>query len=47
MHYLNRQMRARSGYQRIRGEASMSNSEREGIASTYRDNAQLEDLDHC
>ena len=44
MHYLNRQMRARSGYQRIRGEASMSNSAREGIASTYRDNAQLEDL---
>ena len=44
MSYLNRQMRAQSGYQRIRGEASMSNSAREGIASNYRENAQMEDL---
>ncbi len=44
MDYLNRQMRASAPYQRVRGEASMSTDTREGLASGYRDNAQMEDL---
>jgi len=42
--YLNRQMRASRPYQRVRGQASMSNSVRGEIAEEYQDNAQMEDL---
>lgn len=42
--YLNRQMRASRPYQRVRGEASMSTSNRERIASEYSDSAQMEDM---
>lgn len=42
--YLNRQMRASRPYQRVRGQASMSMSDRQSIAEQYSENAQMEDL---
>jgi hypothetical protein len=42
--YLNRQMRSGAAYKRVRGEGSVSNSDRESIAEEYRDKAQMEDL---
>jgi hypothetical protein len=44
LNYLNRQMRAGAAYRRVRGEASLSNTNRKSMAEDYREEAQMEDL---